>query len=264
MIHRLLLAAVALANLGASYPDFLQTDPSAGLAKSGTQYCAPCAVSNSLIFLSEHGHPALRPRAATVAQSQVALIHILGGPAFMATNPTNGTGAGEVIRGLRRYLRGTGCHIQSLTYEGWRRVPETASSGELPSLETLRRVLSTPSSAAWLNVGWYTRKGPGLYHRESGHWLTVVGLEGSTLLVNDPSPRAGPGPSTERLTLARLSTGTLTGSRKGLPRPASGLYEMHTATRKPAGIDAGILDGVVYLELGCAHADRRGGPSVRP
>ena len=54
-------------------PDFLQTDREAGFARSGSQFCAPTAVSNSLMWLADHGYEDLRA-AGNAKQAQIAMI----------------------------------------------------------------------------------------------------------------------------------------------------------------------------------------------
>ena len=77
--------------------------------------------------------------------------------------------------------------------------------------------------------------------------MTVVGYDGDDLLIHDPSPAAGSGFRTQRISLEELSEGRLTGKQKNLPRPAAGYYEV--GGEMAAGGKTCLLDGAVFLRL---------------
>lgn len=240
--------ALGVAAKVAGTPDFLQTDPRAGLARSGSQFCAPTAVSNSLMWLAAHGNPRLRPPGDPVA-AQAEMIRILGGPGYMETRPDIGTDAAELMRGVDRYLRDRGAAPALLAYQGWRAVPARRRTAENPDLAELARVITGERGAVWLNVGWYSHDpARGVYRRNHGHWVTLVGVEAGRWLIHDPSPRAGAGPSTEALTLTPVA-GRLEGRKAGLPRDARGYFALEGLRSLPRGSNTALLDGAVLLEL---------------
>lgn len=241
--------ALGVAAKSLEMPDFLQTDPRAGLARSGSQFCAPTAVSNSLIWIADHGAPQLRPPDEDAVAAQAELIRILGGPGYMETRSDVGTDAAELMRGVERYVRAKGYVPQLLAYQGWRPVPPDRRQGLRPDPAALARVITRERGAAWLNVGWYAYdRARGTYRRNDGHWVTLAGVDGETLLVNDPSPRAGAGPSTERVTLHPVA-GRLEGKKAGLPLDARGYFALVGLRSMPRGSDTVILDGAVLFAL---------------
>ena len=227
-------------------PDFLQTDRDAGFANAGSQFCAPTAVSNSLMWLADHGYEELR--SGSGKKAQIAMIRELSGRGYMNTSPTVGTDAAQLIAGVEAYVTAAGYTISELSYEGWRPVPADAAAGEYPVLDDIRTYAADDSSAVWLNVGWYTYdEESGNYARNGGHWVTVVGYEGDDLLIHDPSPSAGTTFRTQRITLEEITEGELTGNQRNLPHSAAGYYEVGGEMAK--GSKTCILDGVVFLTL---------------
>lgn len=231
----------------ATTPDFLQTDPAAGFARSGTQYCAPTAVSNSLMWLAANGYDDLRPAGGAKA-SQIRMIKTLAGADYMNTSPTSGTDAAQLLNGLSTYLEEHG-YTPSLRYDGWRRVAEDYFVSEYPELEVIRELIAEESGAAWLNVGWYLYdEESGEYERRGGHWVTVVGFAGDDLLIHDPSPATGAKKWTQRIAFTEIEEGTLTGNQPNLPREAAGYLEVGGEMRVGRGYTA-IVDGVVLLTM---------------
>ena len=236
-------------------PDFLQTDPGSGFAESGSQFCAPASVSNSLMYLADHGYGKLRPQAKTAKEAQAQIIRTLGSSEYMNTNPSIGTSPSEVTLGVRKYLQEHGCAIERLEYQGWRPGPDgNEAEHHHPDLRALKQVLANPRGAVWLNVGWYTHDAESdEYARDGGHWVTAVGYRGDTLLVHDPSPRAGAEAWTQDVTVGTIASGELTGDNKGLPQPAAGYLRLGGEMSLPERADTCILDGVVLLVLGGGH-----------
>lgn len=230
----------------ASTPDFLQTDREAGFAKSGSQFCAPTAVSNSLMWLAANGYDDLRP-SGNGKRAQIAMIRSLA--KSMGTSPSNGTDAAQLLSGVEEYVTEAGYAIAELSYEGWRAVPSDYEAGEFPDLDDIRTGIADEQSAVWLNVGWYTwDDDEEAYVRNGGHWVTVVGYDGDDLLIHDPSPTAGSGFRTQRISLEELTEGELTGQQTNLPRPAAGYYEVGGEMAVSTGKTC-ILDGAVFLRL---------------
>jgi hypothetical protein len=231
----------------AETPDFLQTDRDAGFAKSGSQYCAPTAVSNSLMWLAAHGYEGLRMRGKVKnKRAQIAMIHSLA--EVMGTSPSVGTDAAQLLKGVESYVTEAGYSIGELSYEGWRPVPSDYDAGEMPVLDDIRNAIADDQSAVWLNVGWYDwDEDSGDYERKGGHWVTVVGFEGDDLLIHDPSPSAGASPRTQRVSFEEIAEGRLTGNQKNLPRDAAGYYEV--GGEMATGNSTCVLDGAVFLRL---------------
>jgi hypothetical protein len=227
-------------------PDFLQTDREAGFARSGSQFCAPTAVSNSLMGLAANGYDDLRPAGGNKA-AQIAMIRGLS--EAMNTSAAIGTDATQLLNGVEAYVTEAGYTIEELSHEGWRPVPSDYDAGELPDLDDIRNAIADARSAVWLNVGWYTwDEDSGDYLRNGGHWVTVVGYDGDDLLIHDPSPAAGSGFRTQQISLEELTEGRLTGKQKNLPRSAAGYYEVGGEMAVSPGKTC-ILDGAVFLRL---------------
>jgi hypothetical protein len=232
-----------------STPRFLQTDGDAGFENSGDEYCAPTAISNSLMWLANHGYRSLKPSASSDKAAQIRMIKLLAGPDLMKTNPEKGTDVAEVIRGVRRYVEDAGYEIERLKYSGWRPATKTDVAGKHPDLNAVRKAIASPHGAAWLNVGWYKYDSDsGDYIRSGGHWVTVVGYDGDALLIHDPSPRAGTGFSTQRITFESIDEGRLTGRQTNLPRAANG-YVIVGGEMKVSKNRTCILDGAVVMTL---------------
>jgi hypothetical protein len=231
----------------ATTPDFLQTDPDAGFARSGEQYCAPTAVSNSLMWLAANGYDDLRP-AGRAKAAQIRMIKTLAGADYMNTSPTSGTDAAQLITGVAAYLKEHG-YAPALRYDGWRPVPEDNLVSEYPELEVIREIMAEESGAAWLNVGWYIYdEESGEYERRGGHWVTVVGFVGDDLLIHDPSPGTGAKKWTQRIFFTEIEEGTLTGNQPNLPRDAAGYLEVGGEMRVGRGYTC-IVDGVVSMTM---------------
>jgi hypothetical protein len=95
-------------------PRFLQTDRDAGFENAGDQYCAPTAVSNSLMWLANHGYRKLKPSATSEKAAQIRMIKLLANSDLMNTNPEKGTDVSEVIAGVQGYVEKAGYAIAQL------------------------------------------------------------------------------------------------------------------------------------------------------
>jgi len=174
------LADIHLSNI----PDLPQLGPQFGSVYASEMLCAPVAVSNSLMWLQDNFS---RP-------DQIALVDKLAHYRYMATSPHQGTGPTGVLFGVEKYLKEFGLEFRRLEYAGIRTVPDRFRAGGKLSLAWLHSGLA-PRSAVWLNLGWYSQLAPGVYRREFGHWVTLVGFKDGKLLVHDPGPwQAAPEP----------------------------------------------------------------------
>lgn len=259
-----------------STPDLTQTDSRGHFPEGGKNYCAPVAVSNSFVWLSQHGYPKLLPditlnksSAATatnlqpaerLTDQQIAMVRILSQRGYMDTSADDGTEVTNVLRGIKRYVLDHGYAINQLSYQGFRLIdPEFDSGFRYPRLSWIKRCING-KSAVLLNLGWYKFNPHSFaYVRMGGHWVTLVGYgvddlnqkAESTLIVHNPSQLAGPSFHNDCLKLVRIDYGVLV-SRKGyygFPRPATGFYKIVTGLPPIHDCDTAILEGAVWLEL---------------
>ncbi len=113
-----------------STPDLTQTDSRGQFAENGTNYCAPVAVSNSFVWLSEHGYPKLLPNndnslsqknnQIDITNKQIALAKILSSSEYMNTKADEGTYVDNVLLGIKKYILQQGYFIKQLSYQGFR------------------------------------------------------------------------------------------------------------------------------------------------
>jgi len=243
-------------------PDLMQTEPEAGFAGHGNQYCGPVAASNSLVWLAQHGYPALLPSGLDQWDAQVRMAKELAGPGAMDTRLDDGTSPAQFLRGLKAYVEHCGYAIDDLSYDGPRYVPLLFRGGSsAPVLSRLVAALGNPHAAAWLSIAWCAYDpARRIYTRTGGHWVTVVGCgtapgghpDPAILIVHNPSPRRGPNVSHDRITLQGIAPGRqleLAANAKG-PRLDGSRYFLLGGDIQPRiGSDAAVLTGVVILAL---------------
>lgn len=231
-----------------STPDLLQTDSKAGFPGGGKMFCAPVAVSNGLMWLAANGYPALAPVAKDPQAAQHALVLALAEPRFLNQDLGEGTGAGDLLRGVASWVKQAGYTYKRVEFQGWRKHGPSYSTGvAVPQLDWVKRALLGPS-AVWLNVGWYKHTKEG-YARVSGHWVTLVGYDGDVLIVHDPSPRSEQGGVQNRVTIREIAGGQLTGKKAELPLGATGYFAITGGLPVKNGAHVGIIDGVAVLEM---------------
>ncbi|MEW8367256.1 MAG: hypothetical protein AB2700_13500, partial [Candidatus Thiodiazotropha taylori] len=118
--------------------DFTQTDITFAGSGNGQQFCAPVAVSNSLVTMGG-------------SYQQLEMISLLASSDYMSTSLVNGTGTTGVLRGVNRIANEMFGGYRILEYQGWRKHPKKYSAGSrLPDLDRLKSAISS-RSAAWLN-----------------------------------------------------------------------------------------------------------------
>ncbi len=245
-------------------PDLVQTLEAAKFPGHGKKYCAPVAVSNSLMWLGNRGYPKLLSQSQRNAKdNQIEMVHNLASPEMMNTRPNTGpkagTSVGGLLRGIRKYVESCGYTCKTLGCQGWRNVPKQYTpETQVPDLEWTKSALANNRAVVWWNVGWYQAgKQPGEYERIGGHWLTVVGYRENkrnrnspgVFILHDPAPRAGKTPARENVLLEKIETGSLVGKNKGLPRSAVGYYMVGGGMHIKKTADFAILDCSVALEL---------------
>lgn len=217
-------------------PDLLQTLNSAGFAGDGQQFCAPVAVSNSLVWLEGNRDK----------KYQIDLVHKLSSPTYMNTNTVNGTNVFGVTQGVHRYAMERWGKYKTLEYSGWSKSPaQFRSNLKKPTLNWMTSALHR-KGAVWLNIGWYNQEGIS-YRRAGGHWVTLVGYEQGKLVIHDPAPRAGKIFSNQFISLNPLSGGQLiSGTRTTTARDHFVISDgMATSSKGKFG----IIDGAVIFEL---------------
>jgi len=228
-----------------STPDLSQTDPAGAFEGDGSNYCAPVAISNSLMYLSRHGFPDLASQETSTKDAQIEVVHYLASPDYLKTDANSGTNPAKILIGLTAYLADCGYGEATLEYEGWREVSERFDQGaERPDLDWLRAGIDNPTGAVWLNVGWYKyNSDTDEYYRVGGHWVTLVGHgvdadgeeDPAAFVIHNPLSKNGNRVSHDIIYAEQITSGTLTATGqnrlKGLPRSAKGYYEIHRATR---------------------------------
>jgi len=219
-------------------PDMSQVNAATGLPGNGAMYCAPVAISNSLVWLESKNDP----------QYQFAVIQKLASREYMDTSPRSGTGVATVLRGLKKYVTEVHGGYQRLEYAGWRTVPESYHFAKAPSLTWMLSGLNS-RAAVWLNIGWYFYDDNGGYNRKGGHWVTLVGYHDGKLIIHDPGPWADGLNSRQFVNFSVLSGGKLLGNYLGLPTQAYGYLKLDQATPTPYSGGIAIVDGAVLLDL---------------
>ncbi|MCE5321704.1 hypothetical protein LLG46_00145 [bacterium] len=243
-----------------STPDLPQCDPNSGFWQDGELFCGPAAVSNSLMWLADHGFERLSPKLETDRKSQIAMVKILSSR-YMMNTTEDGTLADGIMRGVDGYVTKADYRCKRLEYRGWRKLyGKYKSSGDIADMKWMQGIISDPAGALWLNVGFYKHdKDSSTYERLGGHWVTVVGYgmdangkrDPSVLIIHDPSPRSGNKLSHDYCHMIEIQDGgTLTGDSDGLPRSANGCYMFKDGLRGWRISDCGIIDCAVGLVIG--------------
>lgn len=208
-------------------PAFYQMDPLADFDGNGSNFCAPAAVSNGLIYLAlarqlEHLAP------ETDRDGQIALIKELA--EHMETDPAQGTPPGRIIDGVYGYVQSLDYEIGRMEVAGWRPLGadnKEFSIGQRPSLAWLRKAAQDPDTVVLLNVGWYKAEG-GRYRRYGGHWVTLVsaGASASEFQVRNPAIRALDQAGKAKVTLTALGSQFATVKGSGAPANMAGYFKV--------------------------------------
>ncbi|MEZ4369520.1 MAG: hypothetical protein R3B07_01790 [Polyangiaceae bacterium] len=260
-------------------PDLTQTDPALGVAGGGNSHCGPVAVSNGLVWLSQHGYPDLLPAASEAPHAaddsagndlpeqlherQLELVREISAAPFMGTSRWSGTGPVGVLRGLHRFVKRHGYRYKRLEYQGWRGHQKAFSTGvRKPQLPWIAEAIAE-GGVAFIHVGWYSPVPRSkVLQRTGGHWLTVIaaGVDEhfrtapNTLVLHDPAPYAGDKPERAFATARELTEGWLLarGSRQAFS--AKGYYSLEGGMHIKKDGDLAILDGVVVMVMDPATA----------
>ncbi|HEY3967021.1 MAG TPA: hypothetical protein VGM05_20835 [Planctomycetaceae bacterium] len=225
-------------------PDFCQYDQRFGkLPGDGKELCAPVALSNSLVWLNQHGFPKLLDKPQPTPADQADLIRRLCREDFLGTDLKIGTPPKRVVTGIENYFRHAGyqCQVEQM---GWR--SSTHRIGEVPHENwMLRSCLGT--SNVLINVGWY-KTNKTAYDRFGGHWVTLVGFKEEhgkrVLLIHDPNSHGGNEKKTEPCHLISLPAHHLLETQEGESLKADGYFELR-GVHLAKGADRAIIDEVV-------------------
>jgi hypothetical protein len=219
-----------------SIPDFTQTDITEPELGYGSEFCGPVAAANSLYWLNgNHGD---------VKQLAVEL----GSPQYMNIDIDYGTTIEDFLHGIDVIARNMFGGYRRLEYQGFSPVARRYTSGKrVPNYQDLVDAI-TPESTVWIGVGWY-RYDPraNVYHHVGGHWVTLVGYDRDTLVLHDPSPRAGEHFSNEFVKTSIINSGKLSGDATGLPVSARGYIRLGDGMHIKWIADTAIIDGAVIF-----------------
>lgn len=217
-------------------PDLLQTLDTADFAGGGQQFCAPVAVSNTLVWLEGNADE----------QYQLALAKKLSSSAYMGTSLEDGTSASDLTTGLHKYAMERWGRYKTLEYSGWSKVPKKFASARVkPTLDWMQQALHR-KGGVFLNIGWYNPQGID-YARNGGHWVTLVGYDNGKLIVHDPAPRSGKEFSNEYVSVAMLDGGRLIRNNSSTEARNHFIISDGLAISKKGKV--AIIDGAVRFEL---------------
>ncbi len=235
-------------------PDLCQTDEAfRSLPHSGKYWCCPTAFANTLIALDRCGYDNLVPGDLAAKEAQRALLAELGSHDYFHTNK-EGTGPLAAMLGIRRFIRDRG-YEAAIQYQGWRRGGEFAV-GDLVEPEWLHEGVLGDSGVV-LNVGWYRHdEAKQVFTRIGGHYMTLVGYKTdgtqTMYLIQDPSPRSGPGKVTHEARLVPISSGEMAPWKRYGKRSAAGRFLVEGIVPRPAA-HAAILDGAIRFAVSTAQ-----------
>ncbi len=227
-----------------STPDFCQTDHRYGkLPGDGKELCAPVALSNSLVWLNQHGYPKLLDKPKPTPADQAELIRKLCHDDYLAPDLKIGTPPKRVVLGIEKFFKHVGyeCQVEQM---GWR--SSTHQIGKVPG-ETWMLKSCMGTSNLLINVGWYKTK-KNIYHRFGGHWVTLVGFKEEhgrrELLIHDPNPHGGNEKKTEACQLMALPAHHSLETQEGEALKADGYFELR-GVHLAKDADLAIIDEAV-------------------
>jgi outer membrane lipoprotein-sorting protein len=242
-----------------------QCDPRGSLPNGGKMCCGPTAASLAMTYVGQNGYPKLFQGDEVDA---LGLVGTMADAKYMGTDPSQGTGPHQILRGLVKYIGDTGYRIQEIGWQSWRSLDRATKGYKVANeidFDWVRRGIAMPNSMVLFNIGWYNADGKGNYNRYFGHWVAAAGY-GSTgsqepnpllFLIRDPGMRTRDLPKDPKdclafdvLKLTAIPGGNLTGKETGLPMSAKGHYFVGGP-----GVAGGgptitcILDGVIVIVL---------------
>jgi hypothetical protein len=226
-------------------PSFGQRNPA--FSGGGIRYCGPTAASNALMWLADHGYPKLKPQVGDAAKAQTEMIQRLAN--YMGTFH-EGTSVDSFASGIRSYIGAAGYASRAWLHSGNRCASRVL---EPPDVHVMGN-LTDGKTVMWLSVGWYSLDGESKkYHRDHGHWLTLVGYgtnqcgetDSNSLVIADPeAPNGMRFVTLAALNQGRISDGLLKTDAKGY----FGIPELN-AQRPGGGTGYCILETIEGMTL---------------
>ncbi len=179
-----LLAFVAYATPGsfnedAEIPDLKQTSDL--LPDGGSIYCGPTAAANVLFWFFKQGFKGITDDCSD-KKCQYNLVKLLGSSEYFDIYKKGLADDEDMRRGLTLLLNQKSFKVGFMEYQGWGKY-----STKPPSKKWLKQKL-VEKNGVLLRVSWYSHDTQDdSFHRDGGHWETLVGFENDVLLVHDPA-----------------------------------------------------------------------------
>lgn len=245
-----------------SIPDLTQTDPDLGLLYGGQKSCDSVSVTNSLVWLADHGYENMVLKNEDGSASYAKTAHLLD---RILSPASGGTVPPSFIKGLERYFSGQGYSEEDyeIEFQGWYH-PDGFEGVLIPNINRIKKGL-IGDGAVWLFVGFYQYdRQKDEYQIISHHYVTLVGYgldedgkeNPNVLIVHDPAPRSGPGTTHNYVHIEEIEGGQITvgsnplfGFYPQLPIDATGYFRLGNGLAYNDLADIAILDGVIILEM---------------
>ncbi|MGB0578396.1 MAG: hypothetical protein ACPGVU_01720 [Limisphaerales bacterium] len=234
--------ALSAADRAREMPDFCQGDTRHGkLPRSGASYCAPVALSNTLMWLDENGFPKLVKDNANPGRKQFELARLLGTDDYVDTDPVTGTPPKNVAYGIERYVKACGYKVKVETMNWRSRVRRV---GRVMDRDWVSKTVQNGGQVL-LNIGWCLDKSDH-YYRAAGHFVTIADVKGTTakpiFLIHDPAKRDGLEKRTIECRFVPLPADKQLRLKSGIATSTKGFYELQ-GVRVKKDHDLAIIDG---------------------
>lgn len=162
-------------------------------------YCAPVTAAKTLVarVLADKSLKELLPRQNPYEDEKSFISRLIEDLAeLMGTenrlkHPEPGTSMEQYIAGLEKFLAKTGFKLTADSCV-FGRLSVDAKVQVLPDIcaEELRTELKNLARDYSANLGWYLNPESNLFERQGGHFIAFDGVDGKTISLQDPSPRA--------------------------------------------------------------------------
>jgi ketosteroid isomerase-like protein len=239
-------------------PDFLQSDPQGHFPNKGYTFCAPVAISNSLMWLDDHGFDKLVRNTGDRKADQIKLVKQLASEQYIDTVSGGGRGTTRIFTGVSKYISSRGYRYKRFEYQGIANPPKQYHTGvKIPQLDWIKGGILGYGSA-WLKVAWYDHNPEtDIYVRGMGHVVTVVGYgvdEGGNenpniIIIHDPAIRSGRDFANDYVLVEKIDKGAMKTKKGKLLSSAKGFYKLTKGFHKPRSADCAIIEGAIVLEM---------------
>ncbi|MBO9492904.1 hypothetical protein J7438_02190 [Thalassotalea sp. G20_0] len=209
--------------------------------------CGPAAVANTLVPLLGIIKP----------EDQHALVISLAEAFGMNDKIEYGTGAIELMAGVRAFMEKHHQQTPVIRYYGWRAeyASDKSSFDHIQSRQppNQQQIIDNIriSDGAWLNIGFYVYdESTGEYTRISGHWVTLAGCNGNgEMAIHDPAGRAHTAACQEKNhSVVSLDEGLLIDrSRRRSTKNVLCLDRSFKLPIDQRGINTAIIDGAIFF-----------------